>query len=148
MKITKNICIMKIFSSTVNAMREKKGSCSKGRAVLQTLLPHRRAAPLRRSAQLGTGDVTKHRAGACWGRRPGPGAAEPCGHAAPGGDAAPWGFQSRYTMVTPQQKGLQGGHSWGSPPPPFALLVQRTEGSGTRVGCGGAPKQGACSPDC
>lgn len=33
------------------------------------------------------------------------------------GDAAPQVFQSRYAMGTPQQKGLQGGHGQGSPPP-------------------------------
>lgn len=78
MKTTKNICTVKIFSSTVNSMRGKKKkqfernrSCSKGPAVLSTLAAPQESCPpslVVQRTQLCTGEVTKHRTGVCWGR--------------------------------------------------------------------------------
>lgn len=143
MKITKNICIMKIFSSTVNAMRE---------VGVRDLLSRRPFCPAgelppfagRHISVPETSPSTMWALAETW---PWPRSSRALRTRCSWGDAAPWVFQSRYTVGTPSRKGCKGDTA-GDPPLPFALPVWRMEGSGTRVGCGGAPKQGTCSPDC
>lgn len=113
MKITKNICIMKIFSSTGNAMRE---------VAVRDLLSRRPFCPAGElppftgwhSSVPETSPSTVWALAETWLWPRSSRALRTC---CSWGDAAPQVFQSRYAMGTPQQKGLQGGHGQGSPPP-------------------------------
>lgn len=107
---------MKIFTTTVNAVREK--TCFRETEIA---VRDSQPSPAVQRAQLWTGEVTKHRGGVCWGARP-----SSCSGAA-------------QSPVDTQPRGMHHGHPQPSPPPPppFTLVGWH------KACCCGAPKQRA-----